>query len=187
MNEVMDFLQNRSQKVPGTSPWKQSAHQVSYLAVSGGDSKGVHDVGSSGWRRASAIMDSGSAECVAPEDIARNTPLMETEASSQGQTYHTADGGVIKNKWGKIATMCSERGDQFFARHWITDVTCPLNSVSRVCDQGKQDASALRNHVRLHGKRLFKKGIQMPCSICDNIVAAFGKKKTKNCHRKSSG
>ena len=76
----------------GSSPWKQSAHQVSYLAVSGGDSKGVHHVGSSGWRRASAIMDSGSAECVALEDIVRNTPLMETQASRQGQTYHTADG-----------------------------------------------------------------------------------------------
>ena len=39
-------------------------------------------------------MDSGSAECVAREDI----PLVETEASRQGQTYYTADGGVIKNK-----------------------------------------------------------------------------------------
>ena len=83
-------------------------------------------------------MDSGSAECVVPEDIARNTPLMETEASRQGQTYHTADGGVIKNKWRKIATICSERGDQFLARYWITDVTRPLNSVSRVCDQGNR-------------------------------------------------
>ena len=60
---------------------------------------------------------------------------METEASSQGQTYHTADGGVIKNKARKIVTMCSERGDQFRARKQITDVTRPLNSVSRVCDQ----------------------------------------------------
>ena len=52
-------------------------------------------------------MDSGSAEYVAPEDIARNTPLMETEASRQGQTYHTADGGVIKNKGEKTVTMYS--------------------------------------------------------------------------------
>ena len=43
-------------------------------------------------------MDSGSAECLAPEDIAKSIPLVETEASRQGQTYHTADGGVIKNK-----------------------------------------------------------------------------------------
>ena len=81
-------------------------------------------------------MDSGSAECVAPEDISRNTPLMETEASRQEQTYHTAHGGVIKNKGEKIVTMYLEMGDQFRARYQITDVIRLLNSVSRICDQG---------------------------------------------------
>ena len=33
-------------------------------------------------------------------------------------------------------TMYSESGDQLRARHQITHVTRPLNSVSRVCDQG---------------------------------------------------
>ena len=95
-------------------------------------------MGDSGWRSVSAIMDSGSAECVAPEAIARNIPLMETEASRHGQTYHTADGGVIKNKGEKTMTMYSEDGDQFRGRYQITDVTRTLNSISRVCDQGKQ-------------------------------------------------
>ena len=104
---------------------KTNAHYVSSQV----DSKGVHL--DSGWRRMSAIM-----ECVAPETIARNIPLMETEASRQGQTYHTADGGVIKNKGEKTVTMYSEDGDQFRARYQITDVTRPLNSISRVCDQG---------------------------------------------------
>ena len=49
-----------SHRRSGTS--KLNAHQVSYLATSGGDSKGVHHVSGSGWRRVSAIMDSGSAE-----------------------------------------------------------------------------------------------------------------------------
>ena len=48
------------------------------LVVSGGDSKGVDHVSGSGWRRLSAIMDSGSAECVAPEDMAKSIPLVET-------------------------------------------------------------------------------------------------------------
>ena len=61
---------------------------------------------------------------------------METEASRQGQTYHTADGGVIKIQGEKTVTMYSEDGDQFRARYQITDVTRPLNSISRVCDQG---------------------------------------------------
>ena len=43
-------------------------------------------------------MDSGSAECVAPESIAKSVPSMETEASRQGQTYHTADGVVIQSE-----------------------------------------------------------------------------------------
>ena len=64
-------------------------------------------MGGSGWRRLSAIMDSGSVECVVPESIAK-----ETEASRQGQTYHTADGGVINNKGEKTVTMHSETGDQ---------------------------------------------------------------------------
>ena len=78
-------------------------------------------------------MDSGSAECVAPQTIARNIPPTETEASRQGQTHHAADGGVIKNKGEKTVTMYSEDGDQFRARYQITDVTRPLNSKSRVC------------------------------------------------------
>ena len=60
---------------------------MSYLAKSEVDSKGVHHVAGSECRRVSAIMDSGSAECVVLENIARNTPLMETDASRQRQTY----------------------------------------------------------------------------------------------------
>ena len=67
-------------------------------------------------------MDSGSAECVARESIAKSFPVVETEASRQGQTYHTADGGVIKNKGEKTVTMYSETGDQYLARYQITYV-----------------------------------------------------------------
>ena len=70
-----------------------------------------------GRRRLSAIMDSGSAECVAPESIAKSVPLMKTEASREGQTYHTADGGVVKKKGEKTVTMYSETGDQYRARY----------------------------------------------------------------------
>ena len=138
MNELMDSLHliQKFSSHRGSDTLKLNAHQVSYLATSGGDSKGVHHVSGPGWRRVSAIMDSGSAECVAPESIARIIPLVETEASRQGQTYHTADGGVIKNKDEQTVTMYSENGDQYRARYQITDVTRPLNSVSRVCDQG---------------------------------------------------
>ena len=128
----------------GSNTLRLNAHQVSHLATSGGDSKEVHDVSGPGWRRVSAIMDSGSAECVAPASIARSIQMVETEASRQGQTYHTADGGVIKNKGEKT-------GDQCRARYQITNVTRLLNSVSRVCDQGnnvlfKQTGGWIINH-----------------------------------------
>ena len=95
----------------GSCTSKLRAHQVSYFAASGGDSKGVHRVSGSGWRRLSAIMDSGSADCVARESFGNDVPLLETEALRKEQTYHTADGGVIKNKGEKTVTMHSETGD----------------------------------------------------------------------------
>ena len=124
----------------GSDTLKLNAHQVSHFATSGGDSKGIHHVSGAGWRRVSAIMDSGSAECVARGSIAKSIPSVKTEASRQGQAYHTADRGVIKNKGEKTVTMYSENGDQFRARSQITDVTRPLNSVSLVCDQGNECA-----------------------------------------------
>ena len=86
-------------------------------------------------------MDSGSAECVcvAPDSIAKSIPLVGTEASRQGQTYHTADGDVIKNTGEKTVTMHPETGDQYRAGYQITVATRPLNSVSRVCDQGNSE------------------------------------------------
>ena len=114
--------------------FQSNAHHVSYLAKSEVDSKGVHHVGDSGWKAVIAFMDSGSAECVAPETIARNILLMETEASRTDVPHCVRS--VIKNKGEKTVTMCSEDGDQIRARYQITDVTRPLNSISRVCDQG---------------------------------------------------
>ena len=44
-------------------------------------------------------MDSGSAECVWPRRALRT--VFHWWKLRQGQTYHTTDGGVIKNKGGK--------------------------------------------------------------------------------------
>ena len=134
----------------------------------------------------SAIMYSGSAECVAPESIAKNVPLMATEASRQGQTNHTADGGVIKNKGEKTVTMYSETGDQYRARYQITDVTRPLNFVSRVCVIRETMCCSRRQEVgssitRLVGIRGFLENTECMCcthgsmdsrlrNVCDGQV-----------------
>ena len=52
-------------------------------------------------------MDSGSAECVTPESLAKSVPVVGTEALRQEQTYHTADGDVDKKKGEKTVTMHS--------------------------------------------------------------------------------
>ena len=72
------------------------------------------------------------------ESLAKSVPLMETEASRQGQTYHTADGGVIKNKGERKVTMYSKTGDQYRARYQITDVTRPPQ-LSQSCHVIKED------------------------------------------------
>ena len=117
-------------------------------------SRGVHHVSGSGWRRLSAIMDSGSAECVAPESIAKTIPLVETEASRQGQTYHIADGGVIKNNGQKTVTMYSEIGDQYRARYQIckyhtsNDVFSRCKSVHKLAT-GKSDDELIQSDNKM--------------------------------------
>ena len=133
-NELMSAIQVLSKKKfhQGSGTLNLNAHHVSYLASSCGDSRGVHHVSGDGWRRLSAILPLGAQP---QKRIVKSVLMMETEASRQGQMYHSADGGAIKNKGEKTVTMYSETGDQYRARYQITDVTRPLNSVSRVCDQ----------------------------------------------------
>ena len=68
----------------GSGPSKLSAHRVSYLAASGGNSQGFHHASGSGWRRLSAIMDSGSAECVASESTVEPAAPTPMQSSSEG-------------------------------------------------------------------------------------------------------
>ena len=78
--------------------------------------------------------------------LPRTSRLRETEASRQGQTYHTADGGVIKNKGEKTVTMYSEDGDQFRARYQITDVTS-TTQLNRSCVRPRKQCVCSRKLV----------------------------------------
>ena len=107
MNALQLLRQKVSSHQRGSSPSKLSAHQVSYLATSGGDSKRGQHVSGSGWRRLSSIMDSGSAASVAPEDIAKSIPVVETEASRQGQCHHD----VLRDWWPVSRAVPDHRCD----------------------------------------------------------------------------
>ena len=120
MNELMDALHTIN-NCPVT---EDSAHRS---RTSGGDSGGVHRVSGSLWRRLSAIMDSGSAECVATDSIAKDGKLGRHVKNS------------VPHCRRRCLTMYSEIGDWYRARYQITDVTQRLNSASRVCDQGRNN------------------------------------------------
>ena len=74
-------------------------------------------------------MDSGSAECVATESIAKDGKLGRHVKNS------------VPHCRRRCLTMYSEIGDWYRARYQITDVTRRLNSASRVCDQGTMCSS----------------------------------------------
>ena len=98
----------------GSGPSKMSAHQVSYLAAPGGDSKGVHHVSGSGWMRLSAIMDSGSAECVVLEDIAKSIPVV-------GEQYRARVPDHLCDPTPQLRRVCDQGNIVLFTRTrgWI--------------------------------------------------------------------
>ena len=68
----------------GSRSPKLSAHRVSYLSASGVESKGVHHVGGSGWRKNCAIMDSGSFHSWRPRHLVKDRLLtQQTEVLSR--------------------------------------------------------------------------------------------------------
>ena len=72
VDECSTVSETKSSTHRGSGTSKLNAHQVSYLAASGGDSRGVHHVSGYGWRRLSAIMDSGYAVVFGPRKFAKS-------------------------------------------------------------------------------------------------------------------
>ena len=81
-------------------------------------------------------MDSGAAESVAPLDFVKHIPIKESEGSRRGQVYHAADGNKIANRGEKVIEAVTEDGLRYHATYQIAAVTRPLNSISKICDQG---------------------------------------------------
>ena len=83
-----------------------------------------------------ACMDSGAVDSVAPASIAPHVPLQESAGSSRGQKYSTADGTTIPNRGEKTFVMRTKEGNDTEVTYQIADISRPLNSVGRICDQG---------------------------------------------------
>ena len=121
---------------PEATAQKEPLAYLGVPAESGGVNNLQQEIG--GWTKWSTVVDSGSADNVAPPSAAKRIAVSPSLGSQNGQVYYSADGGVIPNLGEKIVPMQTEEGDCLQARYQIAAVTKPLTSVSKICDQGHQ-------------------------------------------------
>ncbi len=88
------------------------------------------------WVTIEVVMDSGAAESVAPSDMAPWVPIRESAGSKAGRKYLSASGEVLKNLGEKKVEVFTNEGMPAKATFQVAEVTRPLCSVARVCDQG---------------------------------------------------
>jgi hypothetical protein len=92
--------------------------------------------GSTKWVKIDAIVDSGASDSVGPSGLAPWIKTRASEGSKRGQNFHTACGGEIPNEGEKPIPIMTREGRKGVANFQCADVSRPLMSVSRICDQG---------------------------------------------------
>ena len=92
--------------------------------------------GSTKWVKIDAIVDSGASDSVGPTGLAPWIKTRDSEGSKRGQNFHTACGGEIPNEGEKAIPIVTREGRKGMANFQCADVSRPLMSVSRICDQG---------------------------------------------------
>ena len=97
---------------------------------------GLNNMNSPEWVSIEVVMDSGAAESVAPADMAPWVPIQESAGSRAGKKYLSASGEVLKNLGEKKVEVYTNEGMPANATFQVADVTRPLCSIARVCDQG---------------------------------------------------
>ena len=100
-------------------------------------------------------MDSGAAESVAPSDMAPWVPIKEFDGSRAGRKYISASGEVLQNLGEKMVSVYTNEGMPAEATFQVADVTRPLCSIARVCDQGNTVVfTSMGGHIENgHGQR----------------------------------
>ena len=91
-----------------------------------------------GWTKIEAVMDSGAADSVAPPDVAQWVPVTESPGSRRGQTYLSASGERLKNLGERRVEVVTNENRNMLAKFQVAEVTRPLFSVGKICDQGSQ-------------------------------------------------
>lgn len=90
------------------------------------------------WKTLEVVVDSGAAESVPPERLAPWVPTRPSRGSARGQTYVSASGDKLPNRREKHLELMTDEGEWARATFQVAEVTRPLCSVSRMCDQGNR-------------------------------------------------
>ena len=91
-----------------------------------------------GWRKIRVVMDSRTAECVAPRDMAPQYRISDSVASRSGVFYTSADGGRLDNLGQQELPIAFDNGTRAVATFQIANVSRPLMSVARICELGNR-------------------------------------------------
>ena len=86
------------------------------------------------WEEEVSIVDPGAVDSVAPMSIVRNVKAKDSNGSTNGQYYHTADGTRLPNLGEKTFNAVPAEGSRVRQTLQITEVTRPLSSVGKTTD-----------------------------------------------------
>ena len=110
--------------------------EIQYLG-DGGEQPEINNLSGSGWIKVSAIMGQrGQLKVLRHRSVCQHLPLQESAWSKRGQEYHTANGARLVNQGQRRIKAVTEEGVAVQMTYQVTNVTKPLNSVSKICDQG---------------------------------------------------
>ena len=105
-----------------------------------------------GWKHLQAIVDSGAADHVMPDNQVPDYAVREGEARKQGVTYTTADGGELPNMGEKQVQYRTFEGHTLSSLFQVADVRKPLLSVPSLTSSGHDVVFNKRGGTITHPK-----------------------------------
>ena len=90
------------------------------------------------WTCIKSAIDSGAVDSVAPATMAPNVEVRESAGSRRGQNYLSASGEIIPNQGQQILEVQTDEGSEVRATYQTGDVSRPLTSVGKICDNNER-------------------------------------------------
>ena len=90
------------------------------------------------WARVQGVVDSGACKPVAPPSMAPGFPVRQNADSRSGKAYASASGFPLHNLGEQLLSAVTDQGVQTEVLFQLADVSCPLISVSQICDHGNR-------------------------------------------------